>query len=43
MMPVYFYHPGALMWLWIVPAIAGLFLHAAIKRREAIRALVVSP
>jgi uncharacterized protein YegL len=38
MMPVHFYHPGALLWLWLVPAMAGLFIHAAIKRRQAIRA-----
>ena len=37
-MPIYFYNPGALIWLWLVPALAGLFIYAAIKRRQAIRA-----
>ncbi len=37
-MPVYFYNPSALIWLWLVPLAAGLFLFAAIKRRQAIRA-----
>lgn len=37
-MPIYFYNPGALMWLWLVPALAGLFIYAAVKRRQAIRA-----
>ena len=37
-MPVYFYHPAALMWLWLVPVMAGLFIYAAFRRRPAIRA-----
>jgi Ca-activated chloride channel family protein len=37
-MPIYFYHPGALIWLWLVPALAGMFIYAAVKRRQAIRA-----
>ncbi|MCK4564303.1 MAG: VWA domain-containing protein, partial [Verrucomicrobia bacterium] len=35
---IHFYNPGMLIWLWLVPALAGLFLHAAIKRRRAILA-----
>ena len=37
-MPIYFYNPNALLWLWLVPAFAGLFIYAAVKRRQAIRA-----
>lgn len=37
-MPIYFYNPNALLWLWLVPAIAGLFIYAAVKRKRAIRA-----
>jgi hypothetical protein len=37
-MPLYFYNPGALFWLWLVPALAGLFIYAAVKRRQAVRA-----
>jgi len=37
-MPLYFYNPNALFWLWLVPALAGLFIYAAVKRRQAIRA-----
>lgn len=37
-MLVHFYHPTMLLWLWLVPAAAALFLHAAVKRRKAIRA-----
>jgi hypothetical protein len=37
-MPVHFYHPEVLLWLWLVPAAVGLFLHAAIKRKKAIQA-----
>lgn len=36
-MPVYFYNPGALFWLWLVPVAAGLFIYAAVRRKEAIR------
>jgi Ca-activated chloride channel family protein len=35
---IHFYNPGALIWLWLVPAMAGLFLHAAVKRKKAIKA-----
>lgn len=38
MMPVHFYNSGALIWLWLVPAAAGFFIYAALKRRRAIRA-----
>lgn len=34
-MPIYFYNPNALLWLWLVPAIAVLFARAAIKRKKA--------
>jgi uncharacterized protein YegL len=34
-MPVHFYNPGALMWLWLVPAMVGLFIYAAVKRKQA--------
>ncbi|NNJ69698.1 MAG: VWA domain-containing protein [Kiritimatiellales bacterium] len=37
-MPVYFYNPSALIWLWLVPLAAGLFLFAAGRRKQAIRA-----
>lgn len=37
-MLVHFYNPNALFWLWLVPAVAGLFLYAAIKRKQAIKA-----
>ncbi|WP_372807118.1 VWA domain-containing protein [Pontiella sp.] len=37
-MPIYFYNPNALLWLWLVPAAAGLFLYAAVRRKQAIRA-----
>ncbi len=37
-MPVYFYHPTALLWLWLVPVVAGLFLYASLKRKQAIKA-----
>lgn len=37
-MPIHFYNPNALLWLWLVPAAAGLFIYAAIKRKRAIRA-----
>ena len=37
-MPVHFYNPNAFLWLWLVPAAAGLFIYAAVKRRQAIRA-----
>jgi tetratricopeptide (TPR) repeat protein/uncharacterized protein YegL len=33
---IHFYNPGALVWLWLVPALAGLFLYAAVKRKQAI-------
>ncbi len=38
MMPVHFYNPEALLWLWLIPAIAGLFIRAGAKRRQALRA-----
>ncbi|VGO22370.1 vWA domain-containing protein [Pontiella sulfatireligans] len=37
-MLVHFYNPSMLMWLWLVPALAGLFIYAAVKRKQAIRA-----
>jgi uncharacterized protein YegL len=37
-MPIYFYTPGMLAWLWLFPAAAGLFLYATIKRKQAVRA-----
>jgi hypothetical protein len=37
-MPVYFYNPGVLLWLWLVPVLCGLFVYSAAKRRQAIRA-----
>ncbi len=37
-MPLYVYNPNALLWLWLVPALAGLFIYAAVKRRQALRA-----
>ncbi len=37
-MPVHFYNPGALLGLWLVPAIVGLFIYSAVKRKQAIRA-----
>ncbi len=37
-MPLHFYNPNMLIWLWLVPAVAGLFLYAAIKRKQAIKA-----
>jgi uncharacterized protein YegL len=37
-MPVYFYNPSALLWLWLVPAISGLFIYSAVRRKQAIRA-----
>ncbi len=37
-MPIHFYNPGILIWLWVVFATAGLFFYSAIKRKQAIRA-----
>ncbi len=37
-MPIHFYNPGMLIWLWLVPLVAGLFLSAAAKRRQAMNA-----
>jgi Ca-activated chloride channel family protein len=37
-MPIYFYNPNALLWLWLVPAAIGLFIYAAVKRKKAILA-----
>ena len=37
-MPIHFYNPGMLIWLWLVPVVAGLFLYAAARRRQAIKA-----
>jgi len=36
-MLIHFYHPEALLWLWLVPAAAGLFSYAAVKRRKALQ------
>ncbi len=37
-MPIHFYNPNMLLWLWLLPGIAGLFFYAAIKRRKAVQA-----
>lgn len=37
-MLIHFYNPAALLWLWLVPAAVGLFIYAAMKRKQAIRA-----
>ncbi len=37
-MPIHFYTPNALFWLWLVPVVAGLFAYAAIKRKQALKA-----
>lgn len=37
-MPVHFYNPNALLWLWLVPAVAGLFVYSSIKRKQAVKA-----
>ena len=37
-MPIYFYNPGMLFWLWLVPVAAALFIYAAVKRKQAIQA-----
>lgn len=37
-MLIHFYNPNALLWLWLVPAAAGLFIYSAIKRKQAIKA-----
>ena len=37
-MPIHFYNPNALLWLWLVPSVAGLFIFSAIKRKQAVRA-----
>ncbi len=37
-MPIHFYNPNMLFWLWLVPVAAGLFLYAAIQRKQAVRA-----
>ncbi len=37
-MPIHFYNPGMLAWLWLVPAAAALFIFSAVKRGKAIRA-----
>ncbi|HEY5620964.1 MAG TPA: VWA domain-containing protein, partial [Pontiella sp.] len=36
-MLIHFYNPAALIWLWLVPAVAGLFAYAAVKRRQALQ------
>ncbi len=35
---IHFYNPTALIWLWLVPVAAGLFLFSAVKRKQAIKA-----
>jgi len=35
---MHFYNPNALLWLWLVPVVAGLFIYAAAKRRRALKA-----
>jgi uncharacterized protein YegL len=37
-MPIYFYNPNALLWLWLVPVAAGLFIYSSIKRKQAVKA-----
>jgi len=37
-MPIHFYNPDMLAWLWLVPVAAGLFLYAATKRKKASQA-----
>ena len=37
-MPIHFHNPDMLTWLWLVPAMAGLFLYAAVRRKQAIKA-----
>lgn len=37
-MLIHFYYPQALIWLWLVPVVAGLFAFAAVKRRKALKA-----
>ncbi|WP_372795575.1 VWA domain-containing protein [Pontiella sp.] len=37
-MPVYFYNPSVLFWLWLVPVVAGLFIYSSVKRRKAVEA-----
>ncbi len=38
MMPIHFAHPTGLLWLWVIPLFAGLFVYSAIKRNRAIQA-----
>ena len=35
---IHFYHPSALLWLWLVPVVAGLFIYSSAKRKKAIEA-----
>jgi uncharacterized protein YegL len=35
---IHFYTPHALLLLWLVPVVAGLFIYAAAKRKQAIKA-----
>ncbi len=35
---IHFYNPSVLLWLWLVPLMAGLFVFSAIKRKRAIQA-----
>ena len=37
-MQIHFYNPNMLIWLWLVPVLAGLFFYAAIRRKRAIKA-----
>ncbi|MDF7806523.1 VWA domain-containing protein [Pontiellaceae bacterium B12219] len=41
-MPIHFYNPGMLLWLWLVPAAAVLFIRAAVKRKKALLAFGAS-
>jgi len=36
-MQIHFYSPAALIWLWIVPALTGLYFYAATQRRKAVK------
>jgi Mg-chelatase subunit ChlD len=38
LMPLHFYNADALVWLWILPVLFGLFSYSAVKRRKAVKA-----
>jgi len=35
---IHFYNPGAIVWLWLVIPLAGLFIYSSSKRRKAAKA-----